>query len=45
MEESSLGVYSHSEKEGLRMKTKFLDQQRSSSLELCHGLELARIVI
>ena len=39
MEESSIGVCSHSEKECLRIVTKVLDQQRSSSLELCHSLE------
>ena len=45
MEESSVVVCSHSEKECLRIMTKILDQQRSSVLKLCHGLELARIVI
>lgn len=45
MEESSVGVCSHSEKECLRIMTKALDQQRSSFLELCHRLEFARIVI
>lgn len=39
MEESSIGVCSHAEKECLRIMTKVLNQQRSSSLELCHCLE------